>query len=1519
MAAINSMEAILANGINNVGDGNNRRPVGYIRAKLFNRNILVKTLIDGGNMFGSLISEELAKVMKVQVRGRAKSVGTAAKHSTVTVLGKATKPVKLFLEGVDRAVTFQPYVVRNLAHPINLGECFLRDIESDQMYRKKGVWLRIHDNCVGLAEANLDLTKPSIDARFQNTLDKFNLQGRNPWSGNAEILDLRVNNVPDNHQPEHPDEDLAPEEEEEVPGVYYQDHKQEIEWSETRTRIYNPEPVHLPARHTTVVKLNLGKPGRQAQNPVKINNDVLIVPKMTQDWMNKHEVFLQPGVVTRQGPEIRVFITNFSDEDHTMPAGCHLGHILEADSYTQHHIAAVSGQAKKVSQEELSNRRQFIIQQLNLNDNPTLTQDPKAMEGVIQIFLEGWEAVSTSETDFGKTDAMKFYIQLEPGAKPVRDRVRPLNPMQEADLRRQIDEWLEAGVIEPSNSAWTSALVPCKKKGTDKFRWAIDYRRLNTLTIKDAYPLASIETNLHKLSGTQYFSTLDSAGAFHTIPIHEEHRDYTAFGTPFGQYRFVRLPFGLANAPSAYSRLVQMALDQLPPGFAMGYIDDIIIHSADLQEHLHHLREVVQLHVRMGMKLNMRKCNLIKSEVEYLGHLVSKDSIRMIPSYVERILDWPLPSTGKELRSFLGFTGYYRSFIKEYSHLTAEMNKDKMKQTLDWTPETTAKFEKLKSCFKAQPLRGYPQYDNPEPFILDTDYSSSNMAAVLSQKQRGQEVFLGCAAKKCNPAETRYPPHKGELAAVLLGLKKFEHILRAKPFIIRTDSKCVEFVNTMKEFRGVFARWHCFLSSFKYTLVHRAGKKNQNADPLSRRPGLPEEHEVQDPCEYLHDVDDIYAVLTEETPAVKELTHPGLQKATREDDVLHQIRDFVEKGEKPDKEQRKGLSSVGMSYVNVFECLTTEDQLLYYTPPKVNGQESNRLICLPTKMYNAAFDWCHRDPMNGHFGMNNTFAKMSDRFYFPYMYAFISARINNCVRCISKRPNVGKSNHRQHREMLSYFGQRVYCDVIGKLTPSMHNRKKCSYILTIQDGFTRYLVAVPLPDQQTDTVVDAIIHHWVYVFGCMETLHTDRGTNFTSSLFSEVMKRLGIVKTVTPPYSPEGDRVERAHRVLGDVLRADDRFASQQWTAKLPAAVIAYNGTVNRMTGVSPFEAVFHRRPVLPVDLLFPLDKPEGRSMSTHVENLRLQLSKMCEAMTQKQAACFARENKKHQARTQTEFGEGDTCYYFLSRSVPDLSRKLQCHWIGPFEVKRVVSESLVVIYPIGSWCKHPKEIPAIVNRLRKTTPELPTAGQAQFGDVDLQQLIEEQDAGAEHVTYSALEPDIHVELEEEEAEEEESKDIPLFEDYDNPPAPTMDQPTATRTVSPSASNPGEPGAPAESPRPPPSSEASLALGSSLGSSPLQEMRWVEPRDNMLPSEEENIDAEPLGDPVHPVHVEDEAQGTPDPSAASPPAPEAATPPVSSDNGTPRPRRSAKEWASMRIKMCLPKRGRRGGGKRGSY
>ena len=338
--------------------------------------------------------------------------------------------------------------------------------------------------------------------------------------------------------------------------------------------------------------------------------------------------------------------------------------------------------------------------------------------------------------------------------------------------------------------------------------------------------------------------------------------------------------------------------------------------------------------------------------------------------------------------------------------------------------------------------------------------------------------------------------------------------------------------------------------------------------------------------------------------------------------------------------------------------------------------------------------------------------------------------------CITKRSSLPKGQHKHHREQLSYFNQRVYCDVVGELTGSPYHGRTCRYLLTIQDGFTRYLVAVPIPDQTTDTIVNTFIDNWIYVFGCPETLHTDRGSSYTSNLFKEVMRALGIVKTVTPAYSPEGDRVERAHRVLGDLLRADRRYEAQRWTDKLKAALLAYNASVNRITGLSPFEAVFHRPVTLPVDVVFPLNKPEGQSWSTHVKNLKVKLSQLCEVICKNQETGIMRDNARFQARSKPAFQEGDFCYYFLARVKPGLSKKLGSHWLGPWKVTKVISDSLVTLYPAGNWSQNPREISAIVNRLKKVEPTLAASSTRDFEKLDLDILTEDLDDGAEYLSY---------------------------------------------------------------------------------------------------------------------------------------------------------------------------------------
>ena len=205
--------------------------------------------------------------------------------------------------------------------------------------------------------------------------------------------------------------------------------------------------------------------------------------------------------------------------------------------------------------------------------------------------------------------------------------------MQES-LKEQINTWKEQDVIEPANSPWASPLVPVKKKD-GRVRWAVDYRFLNHSTIQDSYPLQRIRSNLEQLSGARVYSMLDASGAYHNIRIHPDSRSATTFTSPYGAYQFKRLPFGLVNAGASYSRMVQQMLSQLPEGFVLCYLDDVLVYSSDVDSHLAHLTQVIQLHRAGGIKLQLKKTHLFQAEINYLGHRVSGEGVGMIPEYVE--------------------------------------------------------------------------------------------------------------------------------------------------------------------------------------------------------------------------------------------------------------------------------------------------------------------------------------------------------------------------------------------------------------------------------------------------------------------------------------------------------------------------------------------------------------------------------------------------------------------------------------------------------------------------------------------------------------------------------------------------------------------------------------------------------------------------------------------------------------------------------------------------------------------
>ena len=1244
-------------------------------------------MIDSGNLYGDVISEELAKKLKMRIYGPASTVGIAKDSASLEILGKV-RPFNIYLEGLAVPIKVSPQVARGLAHPINLGQAMLRCHEADLIFRPNDIQLKIKGTSIPLHPKHTSLTRPSVDVRLVRVLDQWTKSlGGNP-PAQEQILDARLHHISSSREPDDPTGPL--------PGLYKECYKRAVWIKDTQHSVRTMQAEPVPPRSSRKVELTFHKHSFPPTNSnwVYFEMNAQKVPDLGGN------VLIHPGIYPRQGHIISVAVSNLGTEPSCIPANMKIGKICESDGLGEDPaIYALTHKPQaELSPAEVDERKKFIKESLDLGDQVS-ELDRQKLESV---FLDHFDALSINEHDFGKTNLLKFHIQVPKGVTPVRAKCRPLNPSQEADLRRQLDEWISQGVIEPSMSPWASALVAVTKR-TGGIRWCCDFRALNSHTVADSFPLPNIDANLHKLGKAKLFSSLDARGAFYSLEVEPGSRDYTTFTSPFGSYRWLRLPFGVKNGPAAYSRLIMMALQSLPPGFTLAYIDDIIIYSRNMEEHIEHIRSVLGMHVRFGMKLNLAKCHMAKDQIEYLGHLVGEKGIRMIPSYVDRVLEWTLPTTAPQLRSFLGFTGYYRGFIRKYGELTVRLNAHRNdKDEIKWTEREIQDFEDLKKAFKEQPVRGFPDYESPNPFILDTDWSSTNMAAVLSQLQDGSEKFIGCVAKKCSKTEENYPSHKGELASVILGLKKFEHILRAKEFTIRTDSRCLEFLNTLKDPRGIYARWLTYLSTFEYKVVHRKGTLQTNADALSRMPGL-DPHVEADGLDVglYEDIADVHAIASGEELPVSLNQHDEVSRATQSDPALGEVLSWIRTGHVPNKEERKRLTKQGLAYANVLNTLSERQGVVYS-----ENQDGTLRLCLPERLWDSAFRACHAHATCGHIGTNATLTKFKSRFFFPGMRSYVIRKLQTCLPCLKKNKEIPSLAHAQHHEYSSYFGQRVCIDTVGPLNRTQYRKRSVNHILTMQDSFTRYLVAVPIEDLEAKTVAFEVVEHWALKFGVPEQIHTDRGVSFTSRLFLEVMSVLGIKKTVTPPYCPRGDRVERAHRVLGAILRSDERGQDRDWAIKLPEAALAYNIATNRVTGVSPFEAVFGQKAVLPVDFLFPCPKQRQITMADFIEVRRGQMKEMVQRMLQQEYKTIQTDPRYRPRQVENPLKEGDVVYMFTTRLTPKVASKLQSPWTGPWTVHKVISLSLVEVIPKGTWCKHTRTVTTTIDRLKPVDVE---------------------------------------------------------------------------------------------------------------------------------------------------------------------------------------------------------------------
>ncbi|CAK9796607.1 Retrovirus-related Pol polyprotein from transposon 297 [Anthophora quadrimaculata] len=438
----------------------------------------------------------------------------------------------------------------------------------------------------------------------------------------------------------------------------------------------------------------------------------------------------------------------------------------------------------------------------------------------------------------GKTTVIEHKIPTI-NNNPVHVKQYRYPPIHREEITKQVADLLENDIIQPSASPYNSPLWVVPKKpdsqGNKRWRMVIDYRALNENSVADAYPLPNITEILDQLGSAKYFSTFDLANGFHQIALSEQDAAKTAFSTPYGHYQFKRMPFGLRNAPSTFQRLMDSVLSGLQGNEMFVYLDDIVIYASSLTEHNIKFNKLADRLRKANLSLQPDKCEFLRKEVAYLGHVIGRDGVKPDPRNVKAVRDFPVPKNAKNIKQFLGLAGYYRRFIPKFSHiakpLTALLKQD---AKFHWNKEQEKAFTTLRDMLCTEPILQYPDFS--KQFIVTTDASGYAIGAVLSQGKVGRDLPIAYASRLLNSAEQNYSTIEKECLAIMYAVQYFRPYLYGREFLLVTDHRPLVWMHSVKDPSSRLVRWRLKLAEFEYRIIYKEGKTNMNADALSRNP-----------------------------------------------------------------------------------------------------------------------------------------------------------------------------------------------------------------------------------------------------------------------------------------------------------------------------------------------------------------------------------------------------------------------------------------------------------------------------------------------------------------------------------------------------------------------------------------------------------------------------------------------------------------------------------------------------------
>ena len=845
---------------------------------------------------------------------------------------------------------------------------------------------------------------------------------------------------------------------------------------------------------------------------------------------------------------------------------------------------------------------------VQLQDKDTTTDIRQKFE---ELCDEYGEAFSKNNEDIGRTKLVKMDIDTG-DSPPVSSRPYTLPLKHYKWVQREIESLECAGVITKSMSKWASPIVVVPKKSAPgeppKRRLCVDFRKVNELQQEvitagktkgqiSIHPLPKIDEMYAKLKGAKVFSTIDLRSGYHHIALGKSSRAKTTFVTPFGKYEFLMVPFGLAQAPASFQLLMNKVLQGLK--FTMTYLDNIIIFSQDELQHLEHLEIVFSRLREAGLKMKCSKCDFFKSEIHYLGHLISPEGISPLPNKLDSIKHMPVPNSAKEIKQFLGLTGYYRKFVPTFADISRPLTTLTKKDVkFEWTSACQKSFELLKEALCGEPVLKYA--DTSKPYTLYTDASKYGWAGVLTQphittidgKSTTTDHPVAFVSGLFRGSQLNWAALTKEAFAIYMSVKKLSFYLTDAQILLRSDHKLLEKFLLKNTLNSKVNNWAMELEAFNIQFDYIKGSNNVLADTLSHliaidpdTPTTPEEPGY----EFGYAIFEEFLKVQTKTYEVNEVIVGTDTEIFKNDPELQNSLQCIENPIAPQRlkklqQQDPNIETLKRKLQNnrLDKEYYSLDENELLTRKVIDGGHEFHAIYLPSVLIFQVLRTAHDDL--GHNGFPRTYSAFKRVFFWKGMKEDIRKHCKTCATCqLHKLENV-KFKRKIFKPSLQPM-DFICMDLIGEFHPLTSRGHR--YALTAVCMLTGFTWCVPLKTKTAEEVTKAYMDHIYCNFGGSIKILTDNGTEFKNKLFKEVVNKLGTEFSIhSPPYRPQSNgKIEGFHRFLKTCIGKHINYGLE-WDELTPMATACYNFFPNCSARESAFFVMFGRDPINKLNML---------------------------------------------------------------------------------------------------------------------------------------------------------------------------------------------------------------------------------------------------------------------------------------------------------------------------------------------